>query len=61
MFDCDLSLRFYDKTSQRGTPNIALLTFQHFQILLMPRMFSILDFVVEIFSQKAMLNMDWVL
>ena len=36
---------------------IDLLAFQHFQIMLTPRMFPVRDFVVEIFAQKALLNM----
>ena len=40
---------------------IALMTFQCFQILLMPRIFPFWDFVVGIFARKAMLNMCWIL
>ena len=40
---------------------IALLTFQRFQTLLTPRMFTVWELVVGIFARKAMLNMGWVL
>ena len=40
---------------------IALQTPQCFQILLMPRMFPVWDFVVGILARKAMLHMGWVL
>ena len=40
---------------------IALPTFLLFQIPLAPRMFPVWDFVVGIFIQKSMLNMNWVL
>ena len=35
--------------------------FQRFQIPLAPKMFPTWEFVVGIFDQKAMLNIDWVL
>ena len=40
---------------------IALLTPQCFQVLLMPRMFPVWDFVVGIFARKALLNSGRVL
>ena len=52
---------YLNKTPVGMEHPIALPTPRCFQILLMPRMFPIWDFVVGIFARKALLNMDWVL
>ena len=69
-FEFQIRFRLFLLTLKRQTQHlyyykpehlIALLTPRCFQILLMPRMFPIWDFVVGIFARKALLKMGQVL